>query len=48
MSQKTGRNLRRVISAARVLRLDARIDDRSAPMAMQRTEPIGMTSGKPA
>ena len=46
MSQKTGRNLRRAISTARILRSDALIDDRPAPMAMGRAEPIGTTGGK--
>ena len=45
--QKTGKNLRRAISTARILRSGYRIDDRPAPIAMGRAEPIGTTSGKP-
>ena len=47
MRQKTGKNLRRAISTARILLSGDRIDDRPAPMAMGRAEPIWTTSGKP-
>ena len=45
--QKTGKDPRRTISTARILRSVHRIDDCSAPMAMGRAEPIGTTSSKP-
>ena len=45
--QKTGKDPRRRISTARILRSGDRIDDRPAPMAMGRAEPIGTISGKP-
>ena len=45
--QKTEKNPRRAISTTRILRSGYRIDDRPAPIAMGRAEPIGTTSGKP-
>ena len=44
--QKMGKNPRRAISTTRMLRSGDRIDDRPAPIAMGRAEPIGTTSGK--
>ena len=45
--QKMGKNLRRVILTARILRSRDRIDDCFAPIAMGRAESIGTTSGRP-
>ena len=45
--QKTGKNPRRAISTASILRSVDRINDRPVPMEMGWAEPIGMTSGMP-
>ena len=44
---ESGKNPRRAISTAQILRSCDRIDVCPAPMAMGRAEPIGTTSGKP-
>ena len=47
MRQKTEKNPRRAISTTRISRSCDRIDDRPAPIAMGRAEPIVTTSSKP-
>ena len=47
MLQKTKKNLRHAISTARILRSGAGLDNRLAPKAMERAEPIGTIIGKP-